>query len=81
MHVKLQRKLAEQLDGVDLSQRRVGDVMDVPPRDARLLIAEGWASSAEPARRNSSHPRARDSADEKPPPRKSEKAKVQREKL
>jgi hypothetical protein len=41
--VRLTRKLAERLDGVDLSSRSVGDVFEMAPREARLLIEEGWA--------------------------------------
>jgi hypothetical protein len=41
--VRLTRKLAEMIDGVDLSGRRVGDVLDITRTDADLLIAEGWA--------------------------------------
>jgi hypothetical protein len=31
------------IDGVDLSRYMVGQTMRVPPADARLLVAEGWA--------------------------------------
>lgn len=41
--VRLTRKLAESIDGIDLSNRQVGDVLLLPSRSARLLIAEGWA--------------------------------------
>jgi hypothetical protein len=41
--VRLTRKLAECIDGVDLSDRRVGEVIDVEPVEARLLLAEEWA--------------------------------------
>jgi hypothetical protein len=44
----LTRKLAECIDGVDLSDRHVGEVIDVPPAEARLLLAEQWAQLAEP---------------------------------
>jgi hypothetical protein len=43
MRVRLIRKLADKLNGVDVSKRRVGDVIDRPRRDAELLVAEGWA--------------------------------------
>jgi hypothetical protein len=43
MRVRLTRKLAEVIDGVDLSGHSVGETFDLPRRDARLLIAEGWA--------------------------------------
>jgi hypothetical protein len=39
----LTRKLAEHVDGVDLSHYRVGDVLDLPQRQAELLLAERWA--------------------------------------
>lgn len=43
MKVWLTKKLAERIDGVDLSGHNVGDVLDLPSRDARLLMAEDWA--------------------------------------
>jgi hypothetical protein len=41
--VTLTRKLANLLDGVDLSAAQVGDLLYLPPHDAAILIAEGWA--------------------------------------
>ena len=46
--LRLTRKLAERIDGVDLSDRRVGEVIDVSPGEARLLLAEQWAELAGP---------------------------------
>lgn len=43
MRVRLIKKFAEKIDGVDLSGRSVGDLLNLKPRDARLLIAEQWA--------------------------------------
>jgi hypothetical protein len=43
MRIRLTRKFAERIDGVDLSRRRVGDVIDLTVHEARTLIAEGWA--------------------------------------
>jgi len=43
MRVRLTRKLAAQIDDVDLKGREVGDVFDLPPLEARLLLAEEWA--------------------------------------
>jgi hypothetical protein len=43
VRVRLTRKLAEMIDGIDLSECRVGDVLDLPYRDAILLVEEGWA--------------------------------------
>ena len=41
--VRLTRKYAEMINGVDLAMCSVGDVLRLPARDAALLIAEGWA--------------------------------------
>jgi hypothetical protein len=41
--VRLTRKLADAIDGVDLTEYDVGDVITVPARSARLLLLEGWA--------------------------------------
>ena len=46
MRVRLIRKLSESVNGVDLSRSHVGDVVDLPQRDAELLLAEGWALAA-----------------------------------
>jgi hypothetical protein len=43
MKVQLIRKLAECLDGIDVTHSRVGDILDLPDREAKLLIAERWA--------------------------------------
>jgi hypothetical protein len=41
--VRLTRRLADVIDGVDLTGRAVGDIVKLPASEARLLIAEGWA--------------------------------------
>jgi hypothetical protein len=43
MKVRLTRKHAERIDDVDLQGYEVGDVLDLDPREAKLLIAERWA--------------------------------------
>ncbi len=48
MRVKLVRKFANVLNGVDLSKISVGDVLDLMPYQARMLILEGWAEAAPP---------------------------------
>ena len=48
--VRLTRKYAEKIDGVDLSRNQVGDLLDLSARDARMLIAEGWAAPCEQGR-------------------------------
>lgn len=52
--VRLTRKLAEVIDGIDLSGRRVGDRLPLHPDEARVLIAEGWAEPVpDPEKRGS----------------------------
>jgi hypothetical protein len=46
MRIRLSRKLSPLLNGVDISRQSVGDVIDLPRRDAELLLAEGWALPA-----------------------------------
>lgn len=41
--VRLTRKLAASLNGFNLSQIEVGDVLELPDETARMLIAEEWA--------------------------------------
>jgi hypothetical protein len=53
MKVVLTRKLADCIDGIDVSGRRTGDVLDLPAAKARLLMAEEWAI---PDRRHSHDP-------------------------
>ena len=43
MLIRLTRKLADCLDGIDVSRYSVGDELDLPRREAELLIAETWA--------------------------------------
>ena len=49
MKIRLDRKFAELIDDVNVSKYRVGDVIDLPAHDAAMLVAEGWATSLEPA--------------------------------
>ena len=43
MQVRLTRKLAREIDGVDLSNNDVGEIVELPAPEAQLLIAERWA--------------------------------------
>src|SRR5437764_1429972 len=43
MQIQLVRKLAAQLDGIDVSMYEEGDVIELGRREAELLIAERWA--------------------------------------
>jgi hypothetical protein len=47
--VRLTRKLADVLNGIDLSAAAVGDILEVPLTQGQLLIAEGWAVPCDPA--------------------------------
>jgi hypothetical protein len=50
MGLRLTRKLADVIDGVDLSRLAVGDTFELPASKARLLLAEGWAVVATTSR-------------------------------
>jgi hypothetical protein len=43
MKVWLTRKLADYLDGIDVSAHSVGDVIELSPPEAKMLLAEEWA--------------------------------------
>lgn len=42
MRVRIVRKLADRVDGVDLTHCDVGEVIELPEPDGRLVIAEQW---------------------------------------
>ena len=44
IRVRLTRKFAQIINGIDLSHVRAGEEIEVSPREAELLVAEGWAS-------------------------------------
>ena len=48
MYVRLTKKLAEIVDGIDISHCSEGDVIDLPDREANVLFAEGWAEPVSP---------------------------------
>jgi len=43
MKIRLTRKLADLINGIDLSKAHEGETLDLSEREARLLMAEGWA--------------------------------------
>ena len=47
MRVRLIAKLAEVVDGIDLSDTTEGDVIELSEHDAYVLIAEKWAESVD----------------------------------
>lgn len=42
IHIRLTRKLANMLNGIDLSKVSVGDILLVSESIATMLICEGW---------------------------------------
>ena len=46
IHIRLTKKLAAVLNGVDVSTFRVGDIIELPDAAAIMMIAEGWAERA-----------------------------------
>ena len=56
VRLRLIRKLAEMIDGVDLSRKAVGDTVSLGLREAQLLLAEGWAVPIERGRREHNSP-------------------------
>lgn len=58
MKVRLTRKLSELINGVDLSRVHEGDTLDLSPREALILVAEGWALPVQ-AERDRAHDRPR----------------------
>lgn len=55
MRILLTQKLALCLNGIDISNLRVGEEVDLPERSARILIADGWADPV-----SDSPPRSKD---------------------
>jgi hypothetical protein len=47
MKIRVTKRLANVLDGVDVSHIQEGDTVDVTSRDAEALIREGWAAPVE----------------------------------
>jgi hypothetical protein len=48
VRVRLLKKLALFLDGIDLTSRKVGEIFDCSDEGARLLVLEGWAEFVDP---------------------------------
>jgi len=48
LRIRLVRKFALVLNGVDLSDVHLGTVVDFPDGAARMLVLEGWAEVVEP---------------------------------
>ena len=46
MRVRIVRKLADRVDGIDLTHFDVGEVIELPEMDGRLIVAERWGEFA-----------------------------------
>jgi hypothetical protein len=46
MKVRLTRKFADLINGIDLSKAHTGETLDLSQREAEILMAEGWAEYA-----------------------------------
>jgi hypothetical protein len=46
MKVRLTRKFANLINGIDLSKAHEGETLDLSDREAQILMAEGWAEYA-----------------------------------
>ena len=46
MKVRLTRKFADLINGIDLSRAHTGETLDLSQREAEILMAEGWAEYA-----------------------------------
>jgi hypothetical protein len=46
MKIRLTRKFADLINGIDLSKAHTGETLDLSTRDAEILLAEGWAEFA-----------------------------------
>ena len=46
IRIRLTKKLAAVLNGVDVSALNIGDIIELPDAAARMMIAEGWAALA-----------------------------------
>jgi hypothetical protein len=59
VRVRLIRKFADRINGLDISASGAGDLLDLPASEARMLILEGWATAAKAPTRQSQPPQPR----------------------
>jgi len=57
MKIRLTRKFSQLINGIDLTNVREGDTLDLSSHDADMLVAEGWAVAED--ERDRAHDRAR----------------------
>ena len=75
MKIRLLRKFANLINGVDLSKAHAGETLDLPERDAGILLAEGWASKLKGAAR--ARDKAQDRGTPQPKPKRHRARKAQ----
>jgi hypothetical protein len=46
MRVRIVRKLADRVDGIDLTNHDVGQLIELPDMDGHLIVAERWGEFA-----------------------------------
>jgi hypothetical protein len=56
--IRLLRKPAERLNGVDISSFKTGDILELSASDAAVLIEDGWAASVPSRKRPTSERQA-----------------------
>lgn len=71
MKVRLTRKFADLINGIDLSKARAGETLDLSAHDANMLMAEGWAEYE-------GGTSAPDKADERPRPKRTPRSAKKR---
>ncbi len=49
--VRLTRKLAARMNGVDVSKFKVGDVLELPDEQAMRMVKSGWAEGVAETKR------------------------------
>ena len=49
VRIRLLRKLALLMNGIDVSRLSVGDIMELPDSAAEMMIAEGWGERVDAA--------------------------------
>jgi hypothetical protein len=69
MRVRLVKKFAEKIDGIDLSEHVVGTSLQVEDREAQLLIAEGWAVPEKDKKKRAADTPAHSDSNSPPPER------------
>jgi hypothetical protein len=52
VRVRLTRKFANFIDGIDLRKVKSGDALELSPDEARILIAEGWGRADDSERKH-----------------------------